>query len=259
MMVRPTTSTTGMRMDYPSADPFVVAVGGTASNLGRSQEDCVPWNCVERRAARDGGRSAGGGGVSTVFPLPTFQNGIGVPKSVNPGHKAGRGVPDVAANADPETGYLGRTGGKEWVVAEPGAHFLQATLIARITARAKQSVGYVTPQLYRGVGAKPRYGTARCGLQAEPMIRLATSAAVTRGMGCVHRTWHRMVFAFAMRWLVPAQRLMRCSWNADDVARYDDVPVRLTPAALWSTWGMPSGIPTSTIDTIVVPLIDFRP
>ena len=38
------------------------------------------------------------GGVSTAFPLPTWQAGIGVPTS-------GRGVPDVAANADPQTGY----------------------------------------------------------------------------------------------------------------------------------------------------------
>ena len=46
---------------------------------------------------------AGGGGVSDVFPLPSWQHGFDVP---SPTVKAGgRGVPDVAGDADPNTGY----------------------------------------------------------------------------------------------------------------------------------------------------------
>jgi kumamolisin len=147
-------------VDYPSADPFVIGVGGTTLKAS-SDRKTIKSETVWNRGPRETAGGAGGGGVSTVFPLPTFQNGVGVPKSVNPGHKAGRGVPDVAANADPETGYFVRTGGKNGVIGGTSAAApLWAALIARINARAKQPVGYVTPQLYTVVaqshaGARP--------------------------------------------------------------------------------------------------------
>ena len=49
--------------------------------------------------------SATGGGVSEFFPLPSYQSGAKVPVSVNSTKFKGRGVPDLAAVADPETGY----------------------------------------------------------------------------------------------------------------------------------------------------------
>jgi len=49
---------------------------------------------------------ATGGGISEFFTLPGFQNLVSVPPSVEPGGKQGRGVPDVAGDADPTTGYL---------------------------------------------------------------------------------------------------------------------------------------------------------
>lgn len=135
-------------VDYPAADPFSIGVGGTTLKASADHQKItseVVWNGGPRATA--GG--AGGGGVSTVFPLPTFQAGIGVPVSVNPGHHAGRGVPDVAANADPQTGYFVRTGGKNGVIGGTSAAApLWAALVARINARAKQPLGYFTPQLY---------------------------------------------------------------------------------------------------------------
>lgn len=48
---------------------------------------------------------AAGGGISDEWGLPSWQEGKGVPPSVNDGVTIGRGVPDVTADADPFTGY----------------------------------------------------------------------------------------------------------------------------------------------------------
>ena len=56
---------------------------------------------------------ATGGGVSDEFPLPSYQDNAGVPPSANSSKKIGRGVPDVAADADPATGYSVRIDGAE--------------------------------------------------------------------------------------------------------------------------------------------------
>jgi kumamolisin len=44
--------------------------------------------------------------VSDVFDLPVWQKTTGVPPSLNPGGRIGRGLPDVAGNADGQTGYM---------------------------------------------------------------------------------------------------------------------------------------------------------
>ncbi len=51
-----------------------------------------------------------GGGVSDYFPQPWYQIDANVPVSVNDGHR-GRGVPDVSANASPNSGYAFILGG----------------------------------------------------------------------------------------------------------------------------------------------------
>ena len=83
---------TGSHVDYPSSSPFVIGCGGT-SLPSPSPSTEVVWN--------DGtAGGATGGGVSSLFALPTFQAKAGVP-----GGKW-RGVPDVAGNADPNTGWV---------------------------------------------------------------------------------------------------------------------------------------------------------
>ena len=49
------------------------------------------------------GLGATGGGISAVWPVPAFQSGVTMP--ARPGGGTGRGVPDVAGDADPYTGY----------------------------------------------------------------------------------------------------------------------------------------------------------
>lgn len=82
----------GSHVDFPSSSPYVLACGGTSlPTLTPSSE--VVWN-----DGTQGG--ATGGGVSSLFPLPAYQAKAGVPGGTK------RGVPDVAGNADPNTGWL---------------------------------------------------------------------------------------------------------------------------------------------------------
>jgi len=71
-----------------------------------------------------------------------------VPPSVNDGH-VGRGVPDVAGDADPNTGYSVRIDGTDTVFGGTSAVApLWAALIARLNQSAKQPLGFVNPALY---------------------------------------------------------------------------------------------------------------
>ncbi|HEY0780329.1 MAG TPA: S53 family peptidase, partial [Gemmatirosa sp.] len=140
-------------VDFPASSPYVLGVGGTAlvADAARTR---ITAETVWNGGPRATGDGAGGGGVSSVFPLPAFQAHANVPPSVNPGHKPGRGVPDVAANADPRTGYFIRTSGQDSVAGGTSAAApLWAALLARINASGDRPVGYITPLLYASAGA----------------------------------------------------------------------------------------------------------
>jgi len=101
----------------------------------------VVWN--------DGPGSATGGGVSAVFALPSYQDAAHVPPSANPGGGRGRGVPDVAGDADPESGYQVIVDGQPGVIGGTSAVApLWAGLIALINAQLGRPVGYLNPLLY---------------------------------------------------------------------------------------------------------------
>ena len=129
-------------VDFPASSPHVLGCGGTrlvGSGVSISSE--TVWN--------DGqGHGATGGGISAVFPLPSWQASIGTP-SVNPGHASGRGVPDVAGNADPVTGYIVRVDGQPAVIGGTSAVApLWAGLIAKLNEKLPQRAGFLNPVLY---------------------------------------------------------------------------------------------------------------
>ena len=127
-------------VQFPGSDPWVLCCGGTTLGDvdGISFEEYV-WN-------DDTG--ATGGGVSDFFALPSYQDGAGVPLSVNDGH-AGRGVPDVAANASPNSGYPMFADGQGFVGNGTSASApLYAGLIAVINAALGEPVGFLNPLLY---------------------------------------------------------------------------------------------------------------
>jgi kumamolisin len=130
-------------VDFPASSPYALACGGTklaASASAITSE--VVWN----ETARDEG--ATGGGVSVLFPLPAWQEQSAVPSSPKGG--TGRGVPDVAGDADPLTGYQVLVDGQQAVIGGTSAVApLWAALIARCNQSLGSAVGDVHAALYQ--------------------------------------------------------------------------------------------------------------
>ncbi len=135
-------------VDFPASSPHALACGGTSLRAdpatGVISSETV-WN--------DGsGGGAGGGGVSDTFALPSWQASAGVPD--NAGGSTGRGVPDVAGNADPATGYQVLVDGQATVVGGTSAVApLWAALICRMAQATGGMFGQVQETLYAGVAA----------------------------------------------------------------------------------------------------------
>ena len=118
-------------VDFPSSSPSVLACGGTKLTASGSKiASEVVWNETAT------GNGATGGGVSTVYPLPTWQASSKVPTGA--ASFKGRGVPDVAGDADPLTGYQIRVDGKDVVYGGTSA---VAPLWAALVARLNQALG----------------------------------------------------------------------------------------------------------------------
>lgn len=130
--------------DFPASSPWVLGCGGThLEAAGGVIERETVWNQLAI------GYGATGGGVSKVFPLPSWQDQAGVPRRGRAG-SAGRGVPDVAAVADPKTPFVivkpnGKVGGAGGTSA---AAPLWAALVARLNQALKARCGFLNPVLY---------------------------------------------------------------------------------------------------------------
>ncbi len=131
-------------VDFPASDPFVLGCGGTRLDSANNQVTSeVVWNEL---ASNEG---ATGGGVSDTFDRPTWQANAQVTPSVNDQH-AGRGVPDVAGNADPQTGYQVNFDGQSMPIGGTSAVApLWAGLIALMNQKRGQAFGYLNPFLYQ--------------------------------------------------------------------------------------------------------------
>jgi kumamolisin len=128
-------------VDFPSSSPHVLACGGTnLQGSGSTIRSETVWNGQPKGGAT-------GGGVSDVFPLPSWQSNAKVPKPTNPA--GGRGVPDVAGDADPATGYIIRVDGKTLVIGGTSAVApLWAGLIALANQLNGKSAGFIHPTIY---------------------------------------------------------------------------------------------------------------
>jgi kumamolisin len=135
--------------DFPSSSPHVLACGGTYLDAdaasGKVTTETV-WNAGT-------GKGATGGGVSGVFGLPSYQTTAGVPNRVG-GTKPGRGVPDVAAVADPASGYEVLVDGQSLVFGGTSAVApLWAALVCRLVQSLGKPLGLAQTRLYAGVKA----------------------------------------------------------------------------------------------------------
>ncbi|OKO72514.1 peptidase S53 [Bradyrhizobium sp. NAS80.1] len=125
--------------DFPASSPFALGCGGTNLKASNGHINEVVWN----GGPQDG---AGGGGVSVMFAQPKYQANAHVPKN-------GRGVPDVAGDADPATGYQIFLNGVATTIGGTSAVApLMAGLIARIneatTKKFGKTVGFINPLIY---------------------------------------------------------------------------------------------------------------
>jgi hypothetical protein len=92
----------------PASQPNVVGVGGT-------RLEAAPYATSTSQGVWNNSLGASGGGISTLWPMPAYQSEYDVPGVINSyssgtpcGDTSGdcREVPDVSADADPDTGYL---------------------------------------------------------------------------------------------------------------------------------------------------------
>jgi subtilase family serine protease len=140
-------------VSLPAVDPLVTSVGGTTLdadvNTGNYNSETT-WNEWSQQAG------ATGGGFSTLFPVPSYQQGI-------PGARSTRGIPDIAFDADPMTGVL-------VVLTEFGQTFL--------VPFGGTSVG--SPAWAGIVALADQYAGKRLGFLNSALYRILASNAYTR-------------------------------------------------------------------------------
>jgi subtilase family serine protease len=145
--------------DWPASSPWVTAVGGTSLGVGSDNSRVLEtgwgssnYNCDSTTlvCTLTGWLYGAGGGVSVLFAEPWYQRGYGL-------NLSGRGVPDVAAVGDPQTGYLiGQTqtfpDGAYYDEYRIGGTSLSSPIFAGLMALADQKAGhphgFANPMLY---------------------------------------------------------------------------------------------------------------
>jgi subtilase family serine protease len=147
-----TDGTRQLTVDYPAASQYVIGVGGTTLKLTSSST----WSSETAWTYSGGGYGATS--LTSVFGKePSFQKAVSIPDSANT-----RGVPDVAFDADPNTGvyvycspYWYDVGGTS--VGAPN----WAAILADATASSSPSLnlGYLYGTVYGVSGSSSKYGT----------------------------------------------------------------------------------------------------
>ncbi|MFB8174520.1 protease pro-enzyme activation domain-containing protein [Streptomyces sp. NPDC055966] len=165
------------QVDTPANSAWVTAVGGTSLAVGKG--DTYQWETgwgTEKATLSADGKSwtnfpgaftsGAGGGTSKTVAQPYYQKGV-VPDALAKanGTTANRVVPDIAAIADPNTGFLvGQTqtfpdGSQQYSEYRIGGTSLAAPTIAAIQALAQEAqggraIGFANPTIYAGYGKK---------------------------------------------------------------------------------------------------------
>jgi kumamolisin len=131
-------------VNFPASSPYALGCGGTTLNFdGKKIESEIVWNSVF-----DGMHGATGGGVSRIFDRPHWQDDCPVP--AHSARATARGVPDVAAVADPRSGCRILIGGVEGASSGTSAAApLWAALVARLNQALGAHAGYLNSLLYR--------------------------------------------------------------------------------------------------------------
>ena len=140
-------------VDFPASSPLVVGCGGTRLASSASPAGETVWN------SNSGGT---GGGISDLFAIPAYQALVHLPTSANHDGRKGRGVPDVAGDAD----YRVMVDGQVQVIGGTSAVApLWAGLFALTNAIAAEPVGQPHAALYAHAAAfnDVRHGNNQSG------------------------------------------------------------------------------------------------
>ncbi|HEY4389407.1 MAG TPA: S53 family peptidase, partial [Ktedonobacteraceae bacterium] len=158
---------TKLAVDSPASDPYVTAVGGTnlQTSNGAYRSESVWSDATDTQRSQKG--SGGGGGISSFFTQPTWQTGPGVQNQYSNGK---RQVPDISADADPQSGYAvyctasasGCPSTGDIVVggtsaAAPLWAGSMALLNEYLQKQGQTRAGFISPTLYSLAASKPAY------------------------------------------------------------------------------------------------------
>jgi len=156
-------------VEFPADLPYVTGVGGTSVLIGRHDQWVgeygwqTAYSDLKKKSwGVPGYDSGGGGGTSQLFTQPFYQEGK-VPTSVSEYYSdvPMRAVPDIAMDADPNTGFeVGETqvfpDGTYWDQYRIGGTSLSSPLLAGVVAVADQAhhhpLGFINPLYYRMIG-----------------------------------------------------------------------------------------------------------
>ena len=142
-----------------SSDPYVLAAGGStliASRATGAWERETAWGLPYGDPGSE--FQASSGGFSSLFARPAYQDGV-------PGIGSARGVPDVAADANPHFGMVLviSEGAGKYMIRNSGGTSAAAPLWAGLIALADQyagrHLGFVNPAIYR-IAQSPAYHRA---------------------------------------------------------------------------------------------------
>jgi subtilase family serine protease len=148
------TPTPARAVVFPASDPLALAVGGTSLGASHRTGTYIGETMWNRPGSGTPGVVASGGGFSRDFARPAYQADV-------PGISARRGVPDVASDADPDTGIACvEVGGGRFVIVPGGGTSAAAPVWAGIVAMADQyagrHLGFINPAIYE-IGRSAHY------------------------------------------------------------------------------------------------------
>jgi subtilase family serine protease len=151
------TPTPARAVVFPASDPLALAVGGTSLNASHRTGTYIGETVWNRPGSGIPGVVASGGGFSRDFARPAYQADV-------PGIDARRGVPDVASDADLDTGIACvEAGGGQFDIVPGGGTSAGAPVWAGIVAMADQyagrHLGFINPAIYE-IGRSARYHRA---------------------------------------------------------------------------------------------------
>lgn len=153
------------QVDIPAGLEHFTGVGGTALSVDANGN----WSSEKTWS----GEGATGGGVSLKTPRPDFQKGVNIPKNLGGGSFDGRGVPDVAGNADPRTGWTTFTDdGDQSIGGTSAAAPEKAVTAAKISQATGKPTGYWNPMLYKlGLGKAPVFNDITVGNNTDAGVK----------------------------------------------------------------------------------------